>query len=554
MVNAGHIGAAVRGPVAAGRPERVNALVDSLGLGCYIAWSYVFWDSPLLLDGPLFGSSLAGTLLLAQGICTALAALVLMLFWGRVAPFRRNLPVLGVFTAMEVGAVVLAAMGQMGAASACAVAGFASSGAGSAMRLGWEERMSVRGVRATAARAALGYLMGTALYSVVVFLPSGVALAVTGALPLVSLGLLVYQERRRPDEGVVVADPALEPVGVRASFRACFERVPWRIPAFVVLSYFCYGATRMNSLSGALASAHAPGALVVAIAMLACFTGIVLAYVSYRKSVQVGICIAVPIMAAAGLCNVVGVPRAGVAVLFVANVGVEITKYLMLFLMIDVIIKDGAPALLCLALLRFAQWGGSALGQVGADALSSNIVVAVAMLLVLMAALMLVIGVFPAGLRVGARSPASASTRLGSAAPRGGMQRGAASGFAGADGPSREDARSAVGPAGGVVREGSSRVVAPGVREAYGGSAPSRSVAVASERYGLSPRETEVLGIWATGRPASYVEKVLFISQNTVKTHLNHIYAKTGTANRSELLELLDSIDEIEDGTGLERP
>ena len=33
------------------------------------------------------------------------------------------------------------------------------------------------------------------------------------------------------------------------------------------------------------------------------------------------------------------------------------------------------------------------------------------------------------------------------------------------------------------------------------------------------------------------------ISKNTVKTHLNHIYAKTKTANREELLELLESVD-----------
>ena len=51
-----------------------------------------------------------------------------------------------------------------------------------------------------------------------------------------------------------------------------------------------------------------------------------------------------------------------------------------------------------------------------------------------------------------------------------------------------------------------------------------------------------MLAIWASGRSAAYVERTLFISQGTVKTHLNHIYAKTGTANRGELFELLDGI------------
>ena len=47
----------------------------------------------------------------------------------------------------------------------------------------------------------------------------------------------------------------------------------------------------------------------------------------------------------------------------------------------------------------------------------------------------------------------------------------------------------------------------------------------------------------ATGHTGAYIEKRLFISKNTVKTHLNHIYAKTNTSNREELLQLLESVD-----------
>jgi DNA-binding CsgD family transcriptional regulator len=61
------------------------------------------------------------------------------------------------------------------------------------------------------------------------------------------------------------------------------------------------------------------------------------------------------------------------------------------------------------------------------------------------------------------------------------------------------------------------------------------------ERHGLSPREKEVLAIWLSGHTSSYVEENLHISKNTVKTHLSHIYAKTGTSNREELLTLLES-------------
>ena len=70
-----------------------------------------------------------------------------------------------------------------------------------------------------------------------------------------------------------------------------------------------------------------------------------------------------------------------------------------------------------------------------------------------------------------------------------------------------------------------------------------KRVGLAAERFKLSPREQEVLAIWATGHTGAYIEKTLFISKNTVKTHLNHIYAKTNTANREQLLELLEAIE-----------
>ena len=60
-----------------------------------------------------------------------------------------------------------------------------------------------------------------------------------------------------------------------------------------------------------------------------------------------------------------------------------------------------------------------------------------------------------------------------------------------------------------------------------------------AERCGLTPRETEVMLVWLAGHNAAYVEKTLHISRNTVKTHLNHVYAKTGAAGREDLLKLL---------------
>lgn len=68
------------------------------------------------------------------------------------------------------------------------------------------------------------------------------------------------------------------------------------------------------------------------------------------------------------------------------------------------------------------------------------------------------------------------------------------------------------------------------------------------ERYGLSPRESDVLPLLLQGRTISRIQEALFISAGTVSTHIRHIYQKTGVNNRQELIDLmqvlLDSTEE----------
>ena len=50
----------------------------------------------------------------------------------------------------------------------------------------------------------------------------------------------------------------------------------------------------------------------------------------------------------------------------------------------------------------------------------------------------------------------------------------------------------------------------------------------------LSPREIEVLRLMAAGKSNREIAEALFISRNTVSTHVRNILAKTGSANRAE--------------------
>ncbi|MFQ5861356.1 MAG: response regulator [Dehalococcoidia bacterium] len=59
-------------------------------------------------------------------------------------------------------------------------------------------------------------------------------------------------------------------------------------------------------------------------------------------------------------------------------------------------------------------------------------------------------------------------------------------------------------------------------------------VAAAQEASALSPREGEVLQFIAQGAPNKEIADKLFISENTVKTHLRNILEKLHLANRSQ--------------------
>ena len=59
-----------------------------------------------------------------------------------------------------------------------------------------------------------------------------------------------------------------------------------------------------------------------------------------------------------------------------------------------------------------------------------------------------------------------------------------------------------------------------------------------SSRFGLTPREAEVLGYLLEGRSYPYIRDRLYISQSTVNTHVRHIYSKAGVNSKQDLIDL----------------
>lgn len=59
----------------------------------------------------------------------------------------------------------------------------------------------------------------------------------------------------------------------------------------------------------------------------------------------------------------------------------------------------------------------------------------------------------------------------------------------------------------------------------------------------LSAREREILEHFAHGRSTSHIAKTLFISENTVKTHIRRIYQKAEVHSRQELLDKIEAAE-----------
>lgn len=73
---------------------------------------------------------------------------------------------------------------------------------------------------------------------------------------------------------------------------------------------------------------------------------------------------------------------------------------------------------------------------------------------------------------------------------------------------------------------------------------PSRRMDIGTvafaHRYGLTERETEVVALFVQGRSMGYIAERVCVSENTIKTHIRHVYTKCGIHNKQELIDLVE--------------
>lgn len=61
-----------------------------------------------------------------------------------------------------------------------------------------------------------------------------------------------------------------------------------------------------------------------------------------------------------------------------------------------------------------------------------------------------------------------------------------------------------------------------------------------AKEYGLSPKETEIMLLFAKGRSSGRIQEELYLSRGTVTTHLRHIYQKMNVHNKQEFLDVIE--------------
>lgn len=61
------------------------------------------------------------------------------------------------------------------------------------------------------------------------------------------------------------------------------------------------------------------------------------------------------------------------------------------------------------------------------------------------------------------------------------------------------------------------------------------------KKYYLSQRETEIMHLFARGNTMAAIAKELFISENTVKTHMRRLYAKLGIHKKQQLFSMVNT-------------
>lgn len=266
----------------------------------------------------------------------------------------------------------------------------------------------------------------------------------------------------------------------RPSLRSLLKKLPLRLIVVVGIIYCSFGVVRTFQLPTQPSFTPLIEWLFSeGSGVLALLIAGIVAFYSYRFSTVFAFYVALPLIAVVSLLLALPVDLPDVLLLSAISSGVSLVRFLVFLLLVEAVASRKVPAVLCFGLLSCLQFAGTLAGQMVAVVFGSSPIVLTTFVLVVL----IIAALIALGARNDLTTPAVPINNITANALR------------------------------------------------------------LSDQAKLSPRERDVLLIWITGHSSTYVEETLGISKNTVKTHLAHIYAKTNTANREELLRLVEVED-----------
>lgn len=86
------------------------------------------------------------------------------------------------------------------------------------------------------------------------------------------------------------------------------------------------------------------------------------------------------------------------------------------------------------------------------------------------------------------------------------------------------------------VADGLSVFSGPALEVVRGVPPVAQSVGVKSKKWGISERQADVLGLMSEGKTNRQIAQELFLTEKTVKNHINQIFAKLGVSSRGEAI------------------
>ena len=459
-----------------------------LGYSAVVAWTKTLFSSPILSGGASHMS-----MHLWAMATLALFGLVMALFAGPLQNTRATTAATAAAGIVGAMGTLLVLVGSPAPSPSLIGAGYALAGMAYAWLLvSWQVEMAKGGIRSAVILFAIATTVGGAAFFLEMHIPREAAAALSISLPAVSAATLVGAgkvprqsveagggEANRADADLLVTSLAQSTMPQRKSW---VVTAPWKLLLIVCSLFFVNGLVRT---SGALReigfSESQQWVSFVLATVLATCVGAAIASFAHRTKVSHAFSVALPTIAAGCIIWVAFPDPAPFAGHVIEASGVQVVYVLAWMILINNSIKFEAPSFGVFSLLCSAQFLGVLLGQtLGAAAiLGPDQIAYVSLLLLVIVSVSLV----------------NMSSNLS------------------------------------VTQEAIEGTRPPSLEE--------RIARLAQDR-GLTPRETEILSLWATGHTGPFIQEELSISKNTLKTHLGHIYAKTCTDNREGILSLLD--------------